>query len=980
MGNYTISEFEREGWFRISPATGSYIASVLSPGTILFPFDFGNTRSSSVSGTKFNDLNNNGTREGGDPGLPDWPFQLRLSVRDTTFTASTDSNGHFTFRNLPTGTFKLSEEFVPGWERTYPSESGEYFLTIDSSGTELYGYNFGNHKLTGGSVYGAKFNDLNKDGVRDAVEPGLSGWTIVLKPDRRSVNHVTEYSAITFTDDAGNYSFLGVPEGAYIVTEENQDGWYQTYPQSSTGNNFHPIDLKGDASVDSVDFGNALGCFFTHAVSGEFNNPLNWSCGHVPGGGDALIVHDDTLTITDIPGDSLSALEVDSGGVVHFDTDTVKISGTVHIDSSGTLDLGKGGTLICEDDWINEGNFESDSTTIIFEGDNEKFISWGTGNSPGGFSKRGKTASISGNTFFNLIINGITGTLGNVIVTNELQVNDSLKPQLEDTIDVERNTTTGLIGTSVVTQGSVRRTIASGETSTYRFHSVNASIRFEGDGTNPDAVLIRKEPATNSKALGLLWKPLGGTINTVSNYIEVPNIDQFSKWTLGRPGPGFGKTEGTDSLTTAGDIQRVYTIEPEGGSGFKATIRLDYDQSEFSGGVEEADLQVLRGPYVRRTVSDKWNMVSVPVKPRISTVTSLFPVALNNAYSFISGSGYSEQTSMSVDKGYWLKFSGTQTITIKGNDRTNAEIPVSAGWNLVGSISYPVKPSRVYSYPDDIITSSFYKYANGYTIADSLLPMRGYWVKVNTSGAIVLNLDSASFPKHSSLIGELDRLNSLHVTDGAGGTQTLNFGNANDINPEKYELPPVPPRGIFDARFTSGRMVELADQRTAKDIPIEIASAAYPISINWKIGEGQHGTSSLLIDGKEIAIRGNGSVSVASSKSSVVLHLNPVSGQLPKEFALEQNYPNPFNPTTSIRYALPVDAHVSVKIFNVLGQQVKTIVDAEQNAGEKTILWNGALENGVTAPSGIYFYRLDAASLIDPGKTFSQMRKMMLVK
>lgn len=94
---------------------------------------------------------------------------------------------------------------------------------------------------------------------------------------------------------------------------------------------------------------------------------------------------------------------------------------------------------------------------------------------------------------------------------------------------------------------------------------------------------------------------------------------------------------------------------------------------------------------------------------------------------------------------------------------------------------------------------------------------------------------------------------------------------------------------------------------------------------------------------------------------------------IPTEFALEQNFPNPFNPTTTIKYALKENADVVLKIYNVLGQLVKTLVNEKQTAGFKTANWDGTNEVGVKVASGIYIYRIEA-------NDFVQSRKMILMK
>lgn len=105
-----------------------------------------------------------------------------------------------------------------------------------------------------------------------------------------------------------------------------------------------------------------------------------------------------------------------------------------------------------------------------------------------------------------------------------------------------------------------------------------------------------------------------------------------------------------------------------------------------------------------------------------------------------------------------------------------------------------------------------------------------------------------------------------------------------------------------------------------------------------------------------------------------VLSQNAVSGieegenGLPKEYKLEQNYPNPFNPSTVIKYQLPFSGQVTIKIYNVLGKEVATIIDGEKEAGYHQIEFSGA-----KLASGIYIYRLETANYIS-------VMKMILMK
>jgi hypothetical protein len=94
---------------------------------------------------------------------------------------------------------------------------------------------------------------------------------------------------------------------------------------------------------------------------------------------------------------------------------------------------------------------------------------------------------------------------------------------------------------------------------------------------------------------------------------------------------------------------------------------------------------------------------------------------------------------------------------------------------------------------------------------------------------------------------------------------------------------------------------------------------------------------------------------------------------VPNEFALQQNYPNPFNASTEIRYQIPADDHVTLKIYNTLGQEVRTLVDGQQIAGEYRIRWDSRDNYGYDVSSSIYFLNIRAGE-------FTQTRKMVLVR
>lgn len=93
----------------------------------------------------------------------------------------------------------------------------------------------------------------------------------------------------------------------------------------------------------------------------------------------------------------------------------------------------------------------------------------------------------------------------------------------------------------------------------------------------------------------------------------------------------------------------------------------------------------------------------------------------------------------------------------------------------------------------------------------------------------------------------------------------------------------------------------------------------------------------------------------------------------PNDFKLFQNYPNPFNPTTTIKFTFPSAEQISIKIFDMLGQEIATLINEEMTAGSHSVLWNGCNTNGNSVGTGVYFYALKVGSTV-------QTRKMLLVK
>jgi hypothetical protein len=174
-------------------------------------------------------------------------------------------------------------------------------------------------------------------------------------------------------------------------------------------------------------------------------------------------------------------------------------------------------------------------------------------------------------------------------------------------------------------------------------------------------------------------------------------------------------------------------------------------------------------------------------------------------------------------------------------------------------------------------------------------------------------------------------------------------------------MPPMPPSGSFDIRFSSGR---IAEDLNSSIQTIDMEGITYPLTVRVEgmdirlMDETGKTVNVNLKDGEDIVI------------SDATIQKLMVSGEMiPAEYALEQNYPNPFNPSTVIEFSLPEDVgNVKLLIYNALGEKVAELVNTALTAGKYQYQWNA--QNVAT---GMYIYELRTDK-------FVSVKKMLLLK
>jgi hypothetical protein len=386
-------------------------------------------------------------------------------------------------------------------------------------------------------------------------------------------------------------------------------------------------------------------------------------------------------------------------------------------------------------------------------------------------------------------------------------------------------------------------------------------------------------------------------------------------------------------------------------------------------------------------LADFWNIVSAPVVLKNYSITLLYPGAEVPAYRFDTSGSYVSATVLNPGKGYWAKFGPAHNGIVLGAEATDDTVSVAPGWNMIGSISTPLVTGDIIQDPADNIVSHLFTYGkHGYEASDTLQSGKGYWVNVSQSGTLELKKPAGPHAARKTP-SVMDKLNVITISDKNGGVQKLFFGrnDETDASNPLFLMPPAPPAGTFDARFASGRIAEIEDpQSEGKEVIINISSAAYPVTVGWNVIQDGSGDYTLTDNHGGALLStalqaGEGAIAVKDAKIRSLVLKNGTRF-IPQEYALAQNYPNPFNPATSIRYQLPVDSRVTLKIFNVVGQEIKTLVNGAQSAGYKSVRWNGTDNAMAAVPSGLYFYRLEAADAANPDHSFTQVKKMMLLK
>jgi hypothetical protein len=231
-----------------------------------------------------------------------------------------------------------------------------------------------------------------------------------------------------------------------------------------------------------------------------------------------------------------------------------------------------------------------------------------------------------------------------------------------------------------------------------------------------------------------------------------------------------------------------------------------------------------------------------------------------------------------------------------------------------------------------------------------------WWVKSTDGEDGVSESESAIF--WTDLVPEAPlAFNTISPVDSAVGlTENVTFSWDISVDPDPIDLVSYTLVYATDANDSSTYvMIPTAEETTTMSTLANNTEYFW-----WVMANDEDGLSTQSNDGE------------VNSIVVGTLAIDPNS-LIPNVFALHQNYPNPFNPTTTLQYDLPEDAQVNIMIYDLMGREVKTLVNNKQTAGFKSVLWDATNNLGQPVSAGMYLYRISAGN-------FHQVKKMILLK
>ncbi len=919
VGNYTVSEQQQSGWTQTFPSGGSYTFNIASEQNVTGK-DFGNAHFSFISGKKFNDYDGDGVKDAGEPGLMNWIIQTTKDA--TTKLDTTDANGNYLFRFIEpeAGTWTVSEVVQSGWVQTFPP-SGTYSVEV-TAGSNSSGKDFGNFKSP--KISGMKWRDDNGNGVKDESEPPLSNWVIKVMKDAATKFDTTDANGLY------SFSFSTSETGTWTVSEIMQATWTQTFPLSGT----HAISVRSALDTMNINFGNAQ----YGSISGKKYEDV---------GGDSSTSDDPTLNgwiIQLFNGESLVATDTTSGdGDYQFNNVAPGTYTVLEVLQSG---------------WIQTHPATASHSVTVSSG----------ANVPGKDFANFKLGSISGTKYQDTDGDSTVETGEPALQGWVIQLSKGESFVAEDTSDANGN-----YSFSGLTAGTYD--VSEVQPSEDWYHTIPPTESY--------SITITSGSVFTEKDFGNVQF---GTVSGYKfrDYDSTGTFDQVCEEYLGGQKIVLVGSH-TPPETTVTDANGNFTFDP---------VPADvYTLKEASDSYWRQTKPANGSPYSFQLLSDVdtagfvfGNFFILDTnKFRTFTITDY-----NKAAGARQKSGFAKKpTGGNVRDSVHVKrgFDSPTGYMLVGVPQSNPDSQLVYGW-------YYYKLDALHPYKPNAAKAWLYNPAAVRLVTKPKLPGKPKLPKKPTDyitafGENVaeseignaLNYGQAHFISFKTNIAASD----LGITPPGYGeliygcTKNSDFSDSVFVGKTLREI-----SHFYDTVLTLGRLIRNTNDTVYRYPKIYLRLLdSIVVRLNSEFTSTKVDTYST----KPLAVRGAKSLYKASylhSVPEVAFSLqrderqSGESESQPLAYRLEQNYPNPFNPVTVISYQLQVTSVVNLKVYNLLGQEIGTLLNNEiHESGIHEIEFDATM-----LPSGVYFYRLDASGKGDYGinTQFSSIKKMMLLR
>ena len=460
----------------------------------------------------------------------------------------------------------------------------------------------------------------------------------------------------------------------------------------------------------------------------------------------------------------------------------------------------------------------------------------------------------------------------------------------------------------------------------------------------------------------------------------------------------------SDSLRTVFNFRAHFVSE----DGMENISKTAFNSPYMGFDVEELTMQDTFSYYPEGIRSESWRMFSFPGELNMNQVERS---ELEDGHVFYdwdpNNNTWVKPDTLKTGKGYWFKHRYSDPVIFKNKDSTGFAVPLEdytirldKGCNMVGSpFSFPVRAEL----SDGVSLPHKYGSGNKEGWADTTVfePWAGYAIESTTdNGTITFKpFSDSSIVARSVQDGwrmEIDVIGAEYFDR----TGTIGRMNDADENIDSHDVPLLPSPGnslrlLMDIGST-GSYTHSSDIRSTDEFngvwnmqiqgnddpgPIRLTASSMngiPTDLRFAIIDVPNrevirdfSQQDLTIDGKIEHV--HDIILIAGEESYLLQMIDDLLADIPEQYSLGQNYPNPFNPITKIDFALPRTGEVSIVIYNLMGQQVRTLLAKNMEYGFHTITWNGLDQLGRPVSSGVYFSELRA-------RGFRQTKKMLMLK